>query len=198
MSRNTMVNGNYTASRNDTMGAMACAGALVLIMLSRAAPAEVASVGPNGFEVRESAHLGAAPDKVYAGLLEPASWWNSEHTFSGSSRNLTLDARPGGCWCEKLKDGGSVEHLRVIYVSPGKVLRLRGALGPFQSLPVDGVMTFVIKPGAGGGSEVSLTYAVGGYAKDGFDALSKAADEVLGTQLAGLKKFVEAGPAATP
>jgi hypothetical protein len=86
----------------------------------------------------------------------------------------------------------------VIYVSPGKVLRLRGALGPFQSLPVDGVMTFVIKPAAGGGSEVSLTYAVGGYAKDGFDTLSKAADEVLAAQLAGLKKFIDGGSAATP
>ncbi|HEX4242888.1 MAG TPA: SRPBCC family protein [Steroidobacteraceae bacterium] len=185
-------------NENCTMGAAACAVAFSLIAMSRPAAAEVASVGSNGFEVRESAHLNAAPDKVYAGVLEPANWWNSEHTFSGSARNLTLEARPGGCWCEKLKDGGSVEHLRVIYVSPGKVLRLRGALGPFQSLPVDGVMTFVIKPAAGGGSEVSLTYAVGGYAKDGFDTLSKAADEVLAAQLAGLKKFIDGGPAATP
>jgi hypothetical protein len=171
---------------------------LALTAVSLPAHGEVASIGSNGFEVRESAHLNAAPDKVYAGVLEPASWWNSEHTFSGSSRNLTLEPRPGGCWCEKLKDGGAVEHMRVIYVSPGKVLRLRGALGPFQSLPVDGVMTFVIKPAAAGGSDVSLTYAVGGYVKDGFDTLSKAADEVLGIQLAGLKKFVEGGPATSP
>jgi len=159
------------------------------------AAAEVASVASNGFEVRESAHVAAPPDKVYAGLLHPARWWSSDHTFSGSSVNLTLDARPGGCWCETLRDGGSVEHLRVIYVSPGKVLRLRGGLGPFQTLGVEGVMTFTIKPGAGG-SEVSLTYAVGGYSKDGFDTLSKAADQVLAEQLERLKDFVEGRQAA--
>ena len=69
------------------------------------AAAEVASVASNGFEVRESAHVAAPPDKVYAGLLHPARWWSSDHTFSGSSVNLTLDARPGGCWCETLRDG---------------------------------------------------------------------------------------------
>jgi uncharacterized protein YndB with AHSA1/START domain len=111
--------------------------AAALLAAATVGHAEVVSVGATGFEVRESMHVAAPPSKVYDGLLHPASWWNSEHTFSGSAANMTLDARPGGCWCESLHDGGSVEHLRVIYVSPGKVLRLRGGLGPFQMLAVD-------------------------------------------------------------
>ena len=95
--------------------------------------AEVLGVAGNGFEVRETAHTAASPDKVYAALLLPARWWSSNHTFSGNAANLTWDARAGGCWCETLPNCGSVEHLRVVYVSPGKALRLRGALGPFQS-----------------------------------------------------------------
>src|SRR5271154_593542 len=137
------------------------------------ARADVASVGSNGFEVRETVHVAASSDKAYAALLLPARWWNSDHTFSGNDANLSLDARAGGCWCETLPDGGSVEHLRVVYVAPGKVLRLRGALGPFQSLAVEGSMTWSVKSNANG-TDISLSYVVGGYNKDGFDSLSKA------------------------
>jgi hypothetical protein len=155
------------------------------------AAAEVVTVAANGFEARETAHTAAPSDKVYAALLLPAHWWSSEHTFSGSAANLVLDAHAGGCWCETLPDGGSVEHLRVVFVSPGKILRLRGALGPFQGLAVDGVMTLSVKSVADG-TDISLTYAIGGFAKDGFDGLSKAADGVLSEQLQRLKKLVDA------
>jgi hypothetical protein len=168
-----------------------CAAVWVLASIaSGRAAAEVVSVASNGFEIRETAHTAAPPDKVYAALLLPAHWWNSEHTFSGSAANLVLDARAGGCWCETLPGGGSVEHLTVVYVSPGKTLRLRGALGPFQRLAVDGVMTWSVKSVAGG-TDVSFTYAIGGYSKDGFDELSKMTDQVLGEQIERLKKLVD-------
>jgi hypothetical protein len=156
--------------------------------------AEVVSAAGNGFELRETAHTAASSDKVYAALLEPAHWWNSDHTFSGNAANLALDARAGGCWCETLPGGGSVEHLRVVYVAPGKTLRLRGALGPFQGLAVDGVMTWSVKSAAGGGTDISFTYALGGYAKDGLEGMSKMADQVLGEQLGRLKKVVDGEP----
>ena len=158
------------------------------------AAADVLNVAANGFEVRETAHTTASPEQVYAALLQPAHWWNSDHTFSRSAANLVLDARAGGCWCETLPNGGSVEHLRVVYVAPGKTLRLRGALGPFQGLAVDGAMTWSVQSAAGG-SDISLTYAVGGYVKDGFDELSKAADRVLAEQLLRLKKLADGEPA---
>jgi hypothetical protein len=164
--------------------------ALAALLIGGSAPAEVQSVGANGFELKESVHVAAGADKVFAAILQPSRWWSSDHTFSGSAANLTLDARVGGCWCEKLPDGGSVEHLRVIYFAPGKMLRLRGALGPFQGFAVDGVMTFAVKSSAGG-TDIVLTYAIGGYAKDGFDNLSKGADQVLGAQIERLRKLIE-------
>jgi uncharacterized protein YndB with AHSA1/START domain len=159
------------------------------------AAADVVNVAANGFEVRETVHVAASTDKVYAALLMPAHWWNSEHTFSGNAANLSLEARAGGCWCESLPGGGSVEHLRVEYVAPGKVLRLRGALGPFQALAVEGVMTWSVKSAADG-SDVSVTYSIGGYIKDGVDDLSKAADRVLGEQIDRLKKSLEGAAGA--
>jgi len=171
--------------------ALVCAGVLaVAASFSRSAAGEVLSAGQNGFEVRETVRVAAGADKAYAALLKPARWWSSEHTFSGSAANLVLDARAGGCWCETLPDGGSVEHLHVVYVAPGKALRLRGALGPLQGLGADGAMTWTVKGGAGG-TEISVNYAVGGYAKDGFDAVSKGVDHVLGEQLERLRKLID-------
>jgi len=168
-----------------------CCLAPAALLLAGSVSAEVLSVGSNGFEVRETVHVAAAPDKAYAALLQPARWWSSDHTFSGSAANLVLDARAGGCWCENLPDGGSVEHLRVVAVAPGKMLRLRGALGPFQGLGVDGAMTWVLKSGANG-TDISISYMLGGYAKEGFEAASKAADRVLGEQIERLRKLIDA------
>jgi hypothetical protein len=170
--------------------AMGAAVWVLASMVGERSAAEVVSVAGNGFEVRTTAHTAASSDKVYAALLMPAHWWSSDHTFSGSASNLVLDAHAGGCWCETLPGGGSVEHLRVAYVSPGKTLRLRGALGPFQGLAVDGVMTWSVKSVADG-TDVSFTYAIGGYAKDGFDELSKMTDHVLGEQMERFKKLVD-------
>jgi hypothetical protein len=168
-----------------------CAALVALASMAvKPADSEVLSVAANGFEVRETAHSSASPDKVYAALLLPAHWWSSDHTFSGKAANLVLEARAGGCWCETLPNGGSVEHLRVVFVSPGKTLRLRGAIGPFQSYAVDGVMTWSLKSAANG-TDISMTYAIGGYAKDGFDELAKAADRVFGEQIEQLRKLTD-------
>lgn len=113
---------------------------LTLIAASRTSAAAV-DVAAGGFTLRDSVEIAAPPDKVYAALIQPARWWSSAHSFSGDAANMTLDARAGGCWCETLPNGGSVLHMTVVFAAPGKTLRLRGALGPFQALAVDGVMT---------------------------------------------------------
>ncbi len=167
-----------------------CAGVL---LFASAAQGEVLSVSGIGFEIRETAHATATPDKVYAAMLQPAKWWSSEHTFSGSAANLVLEPHAGGCYCENLPGGGSVEHLHVVYVSPGKTLRMRGGLGPFQGMAVEGVMTWSVKSVADG-TVVSFTYTVGGYAKDGFEEISKMADQMLGGQIERLKKLADGEP----
>jgi hypothetical protein len=81
-------------------------------------------------------------------------------------------------------------HLMVVYVAPGKALRLRGALGPFQALGVAGALTWKLEPAAAG-TDLSVTYALGGYNKDGFAELSQASDAVLTAQVGRLKKLIE-------
>src|SRR5688572_8242064 len=123
--------------------------------------AEVISAESNGLGVRHVVQIGATPDAVYAALVQPARWWNPSHSYSGDASNLTLETRAGGCFCEKLPDGGSVQHLTVAMVKPGKELRMRGALGPFQTSGTEGAMTILLK-GEGQRTELTLTYVLGG------------------------------------
>jgi uncharacterized protein YndB with AHSA1/START domain len=168
-------------------------GAAVAFVLIGGARCAVADQSATGFELRETAHIAAAPDKVYAALIQPAKWWSSDHTFSGSAANMTMDAKAGGCWCESIPGGGSVLHMTVVMASPGKALRLRGALGPFQGTGMEGAMAFVLKADAGGATDLTMTYDIGGYMKGGFGPLPAGADGVLAEQMARLKAFVEAG-----
>jgi len=163
---------------------------------------EVANVGPTGFAVKHVVTIQAAPENVYAALIgKVGSWWNPDHTYSHDSRNLSIDARPGGCFCEKLGNGGGVEHMRVVFVSPGQVLRMAGALGPLQGSGLAGSMTWKrsAATGAAGATSLELSYSIGGYMQGGFEKIAPAVDGVLGDQLGRLKAYVETGkPAAKP
>ncbi len=178
------------------LGGAAVAAALVTAQC--AAHAEVVDQRATGFSLQEKEQIAATPDKVYAALIQPSKWWSSAHTFSGDAKNMTLDARAGGCWCESLpKNGGSALHMTVVNVDPGKLLRLRGALGPFQSTGMDGAMNFVLTPNKQG-TQIELVYNIGGYVWGDFQALPKSADGVLGLQLFRLKQLIETGSAGTP
>jgi uncharacterized protein YndB with AHSA1/START domain len=158
--------------------------------------AAVTDSGPNGFSIEQTVHIAAPPDKVYDALIRPAAWWDSGHTFSGSAANLTLDARAAGCFCEKMPNGGSVEHAQVVVAAPGETLRLRGPLGPFQGQGVDGALTFSLKAG-GDGTDLVLDNILGGYMKGGFGEWPQRADAMLAQQVARLKAYVETGTPET-
>jgi uncharacterized protein YndB with AHSA1/START domain len=172
--------------------------ALALITLQAATcHAEVVDQQANGFSLQQRLTINAPPDKVYAALIDPSKWWDSAHTYSGDAKNMTFDARAGGCWCETLKSGGSVQHMTVIFADPGKLLRLHGAIGPFQSTGMDGTMNIVFEP-KGAATNLIVAYNLGGYVWGGYQQLPKSADGVLGLQFYRLKQFIETGSASTP
>jgi uncharacterized protein YndB with AHSA1/START domain len=154
------------------------------------ASAEVKSATPTGFEVVTTATISAPADRVYAALGEIGRWWSPSHTFSRDAANLSIELHAGGCFCERLKDGGSVQHLQVVYAAPGQGLRLRGALGPLQTEGVDGTLSWTLKPGEGG-TIVTSSYVLGGYIRSGMEQWAPRVDRVLDEQLQRLKSFVE-------
>ena len=162
-----------------------------LIALSVLLAGDVIEQAANGFTSRNSASMSAPIDEVFDALAnELPAWWDVAHTYTGDARNLSLNATAGGCFCEQLPGGGSVQHLEVVYVEPDRILRFRGGLGPLQALGVDGSLTFSLEPAADE-TQVTLTYAVGGYYPGGLDTLAAPVDSVLKGQLASLKSFVE-------
>jgi uncharacterized protein YndB with AHSA1/START domain len=161
------------------------------LLFQRTGKCEVMSGSASGFLVRNKVKVHAVPDSVYRALvLHVDRWWDPKHTYSGDSRNLSLDPRPGGCFCETLPDGG-VRHLEVVFVSPGKTLRMTGAMGPLQGSGLAGSMTFGFQ--ADGDSTITdLTYSVGGYYVD-LPQITPVVDSVLRSQLLRLKSYVETG-----
>jgi len=168
-------------------------GAVCALMLAGASGYSAPVVTANGFLLKFEVSVNAPPAKVYDGLVgQVSSWWNPAHTYSGDAKNLSIEARPGGCFCEKLPNGGAIEHLRVIYVVPGKVLRLSGALGPLQASGIAGSMTWKLT-GTGDNTRVQVSYSVGGFIESGFDKVAPAVESVLREQFDRLKLFVETG-----
>lgn len=155
------------------------------------AKAEVLEAKAAQFTVRETAHVSVAPATAYAMMIQPQSWWSSAHSWSGSAANMTLSPKTGGCWCEALPDGGFAEHLRVIKVEPGKLLRMRGGLGPLQTLPVNGLMDWVVEPDPLGGSSITFTYQVSGNVKDGLESWAKPVDGVLAEAISRLAQSLD-------
>jgi uncharacterized protein YndB with AHSA1/START domain len=163
---------------------------ILVLAVAGPAAAEVKAVAANGFEVATTGTIAAPADRVYATLGEVGRWWDPSHTFSRDAANLSMELHAGGCFCERLKDGGSVHHLQVVYAALGQGLRLRGALGPLQTEGVDGRLGWTLKPGEGGTS-VALSYVVGGYIRSGTEQWAPRVDRVLDEQLQRLKSFVE-------
>lgn len=157
------------------------------------AQAEIVTAGPNGFSIR---HVAEAPNVsahlVWAALSDVAKWWDPEHTYSNDARNLTLEPLVNGCFCEKLGLYAGIEHARVVYAEPVKRLRLLGALGPLQEFGLSGSMNWQIDA-AGGGSRVTFTYNVGGFADRPLSDWAPIVDEVMGAQVARLGRYLTSG-----
>jgi uncharacterized protein YndB with AHSA1/START domain len=166
-------------------------GTVALVMLSGTPAQSAPQVTPNGFLVKFEVSINAPAAKVYDALVgQVGSWWDSEHTYSGDAKNLSIDARPGGCFCEKLPDGGGIEHARVIYIARPEVLRLSGALGPLQGSGVVGTLTWKLTSGTDN-TRVQLSYSAGGFIDGGFEKIAPLVESVLRGQLGRLKQFAE-------
>ncbi|WP_374597012.1 SRPBCC domain-containing protein [Sphingosinicella sp.] len=158
---------------------------LPVLMLAAAPAAADVKVSETGFVVENKAVASAAPDAVWAALVTPARYWNPDHSYSGKAENFTLDAKAGGCFCEALPNGGSVEHMRVVFVMPGSALRLVGGLGPLQSEGVAATLTWALKS-VPTGTEITQTYVVGGHMRFDVPATAPLVGQVLNEQLTRL------------
>lgn len=166
--------------------------AFAAVIVASGAHAEVRATTDTGFTIVHKAKLAAPPAKAYAALGEVGGWWDDAHTYSGKASNMSLPLEAGGCFCERL-EGGGVQHGRVVLAMPGSMLRLEGALGPLQSEGVSATLTFELKP-AGDGTDLTLSYKVGGYHAEGVRQWAAPVDQVLGVQASRLAAYASGKP----
>ena len=165
--------------------------ALALAAIAPFAHAEIKESSADAFFLTYSGAVAAPTSKTYADIVQIARWWDSEHTYSGKSANLSIRPEAGGCFCEKWKDG-SVEHGEVLMAMPGKVLRMRTALGPLQERALTGILTFWIR-NEDSTTTLTVEYRVNGANSSGLDQLAPSVDDVLGTQLDRLRRYIATG-----
>lgn len=151
--------------------------ALAASSLSPGAAAEVISASSDHFRLRHEAVSPLPPKQLWRRLVRPSSWWSSDHTYSGDARHLRFEARAGALWREDWP-GGSVAHGRVLFVDPGKVLRLEAPFGPLQEMAVSSVWTITLTP-EGTGARVRFDQIANGSATSGLDSIAGAVDGVM-------------------
>ena len=166
---------------------------IVLSIMAAPASAAVVSAGDHGFEVQHSVNLVVPQAEAFAAFGQIGQWWGNEHTYSGDAKRMSLQMRPGGCFCEPLDGGGGIEHMRVTYLQPGERVVLTGSLGPLLYEATAGVMDVKVERIAGG-SRLTMNYRAAGFAKGGAAAMAPLVDQVLGAQMKRFRVFAAGAP----
>lgn len=167
--------------------------ALSITLAAAPASAEVLNAGEHGLEVQQVVNLVVPQPQAFAAFGQVGRWWNKEHTYSGDASRMSLQLRPGGCWCETLDDGGGVEHMRVAYIQPGERVVLTGSLGPLLYEATTAVMDVKVERIAGG-SRVIMNYKAAGFAKGGAAAMAPLIDGVLADQMKRFRTYAAGAP----
>ncbi|MGI9234424.1 MAG: SRPBCC domain-containing protein [Woeseiaceae bacterium] len=166
-----------------------------ILLSCKLATADVVNAEESGFKVVNKVFVDASREDAWrAAILEVDKWWSSDHTVSGEASRLRIDAKPQGCFCEDLGKSAGVVHMAVTMVFPPNVLRLTGGLGPLGLMGVEGNMTWEFDDVAGD-TQITFTYAVGGFRPDGLGAMAEPVDNVIDDALKRLQAYIDTGDA---
>ena len=183
----------YTRCRRIVSG---LAGVLVFtgaLATPPSARADVLHAEASGFVVRHERTVLAPPEMAWRMLVgHVAEWWHPDHTYGGDAASLYIEARPLGCFCERMGTNDVVVHMTVTMLRENRLLRLTGGLGPLGMMGVDGNLLISLFP-SDDSTRIVLEYRVGGYEPDGLARIAPAVDGVLGEQIDRFVRFVESG-----
>ena len=164
--------------------------AAVLAAVAGPAAAEVKARSADSFTLGYERPVTASAEAVLEAIGRPAAWWSDSHTYSGDADNITVDLRPGGCWCEALP-GGGVKHAEAVLVWPEqRMVMFEAPFGPLQSIGADAVLTMTWADAEGGGRVLKWTFSVSG---PGAGAMADPVDGVMAEQFGRLADHLD-GP----
>lgn len=165
--------------------------AVALALLAVPAAAEVVSRSDNGFTLSFERPVAASPEAILNAVATPAAWWSDAHTYSGAASNISLELRPGGCWCEALP-GGGVKHAEAVLVWPERrMVRFEAPFGPLQATGAAAVLTMTWAEADNGAARaLKWTFVVEGT---GTGAMADVIDGVIGEQFGRLADHLAPG-----
>ena len=163
---------------------------LVLIAMPTMLQAKIASQSEQHFVVSHKFESKKSVETVYKTFTNVSSWWEASHTFDGKAENLYFDFDQQRCFCEKVANGGFVQHLAAIHVQPMKKVVFSGGLGPLQDQAVSGKLLWTFEQ-TDNGVKVNVEYRVYGMIVDGMGKWPEAVDFVLGTQVKKLASLLK-------
>lgn len=175
---------------------------LCLLACSTSVAADVRDASGAGFTIENTRVVPVAPQAAWQGLVADVDrWWPKDHSWWGNASTLRIEARAGGCFCETVQSdppgGRQAEHMRVVFVDPGKLLRMAGGLGPLQDMGLHGALEFRLVP-EGAGTRITLWYRAGGYmpgdgSPNDLSKLAPVVDRVQAQQLGALADYLAQG-----
>jgi hypothetical protein len=164
---------------------------LAVAGLALPASAEVKDSGAGGFTLENSQLVPVDADTAWTAMVDDVGkWWPADHTWWGDASKLSIRARAGGCFCE-INGRRQARHMQVVWVEPGKALRMVGGLGPLQGMGLDGALEFRLAA-EGEGTRITWWYRVGGYSPDDLSKFAPVVDGVMASQLASLAEHLRA------
>jgi uncharacterized protein YndB with AHSA1/START domain len=172
--------------------------AAALLAAAQPAGAGITNLTPHTFI---SSHMlqfeGLTTDIAFRHFVALNRWWDPAHSYSGRASAIRFRPRAGTCWCERFAGGGSVEHMRVQLVQPGKRLVMSGGLGPLMFQGVAGTMDVTFAQTYGGRTLVSIDYRVAGFAYGNADKNAHLVDKVLAEQAQRYAAYVRSRSSVT-
>lgn len=158
-------------------------------LLAAYSTAKVEKTASDGFLIHIEQEWPISASRAYQGLLQIDAWWDKRHTWFGRSSTLRLDNYAGGCFCERAGNKSAV-HMRVIFVHPGREIRLAGALGPLQTMGANGLMRWQFSPLTEQRTRVTLTYLVRGASWQNLAEIAQPVNHVLSAQFQSLGDYL--------
>lgn len=170
-------------------GLVLCAALALFAAATPGAKATIVDQATNGFTVENSQWVPTDPDTSWKAFVDDVGkWWPADHTWWGDASKLSISQEAGGCFCE-IDGARQAWHMAVVFVDPGKTMRMTGGLGPLQGMGLSGALEWRFAEEKGG-TRITLWYRAGGYTPDDLGKFVPVIDQVQGLQLGGLAEYL--------
>ena len=160
---------------------------LLVMLFPLSLGAEVLTTASDGFLIKIEREVAVTPQQAYEQFISINDWWISGHTYFGEAKNLSIDPKAGGCFCE-IKGDKQVLHMTISFVDPGKEIRMVGGLGPLQMMGVHGGMSWKFENLDEHKTKIIHQYRVVGSSDQALNKLAPIVDKVQSQQVDALVK----------